>query len=102
MSSFCNLMVLFEPYAISPSELHGCFVVGLSFGLVFIHTKYESNRWASGKVNTEISFFAFGFFWVFFFFNQIRLKLKTHNNPQHITFFFSLMVQYCRKVAVSK
>lgn len=56
MSSFCNLMVLFELHFISSSELHGCFVVGLSFGPVFIHTKYESNLRASGKVNTEICF----------------------------------------------
>lgn len=66
-------MVLCEPYFISPSELHGCFVVGLSFSLVFIHTKYESNRWASGKVNTEIGFFAF-----VFFFNLNSIKAETH------------------------
>lgn len=75
MSSFCNLMVLFELHFISPSELHGCFVVGLSFGLVFIHTKYQSNRWVSGKVNTEICF-------LFFFIYLNSIKAQT----QHIQF----------------
>lgn len=54
MSCSCNLMVLFELHFISSSKLHGCLVVRLSFGLVFIHIKYESNRWASCKENAKI------------------------------------------------
>lgn len=81
MSSFCNLMVLFELHFIFPSELHGCFVVGLSFGLVFIHTKYESNRWVSGKVNTEICFL------FLFFFVLLLFKFDSISNTQHIKFY---------------
>lgn len=46
---------------LSPSELHGSFVVGLSFGLVFMHTKYDSNRRLSCKVNTKICIFVVSF-----------------------------------------